>query len=212
MITEVIKNPDRSHTATWPGSRSSGHRREQLVSTINGRGRAETSRSSAEADCRTGGPSRGNDGDTESLVRLQRDRSHVHRARHAVKDQDIVVVGRRLLQKPHERTAEVYHAARLFELLPQQPNDLWQMDFTYIHIPGRRRLVVRNVTVIDYYSRYLLACHLTFSYSPSEVMDALKLAGQSGSCSSGRTTGETAVPGNRQRTVLHCSAVHRVRP
>ena len=24
----------------------------------------------------------------------------------------------------------------LFELLPQQPNELWQMDVTYIHIPG----------------------------------------------------------------------------
>jgi hypothetical protein len=30
----------------------------------------------------------------------------------------------------------VYQAARLFELLPQKPNDLWQMDVTYIQIPG----------------------------------------------------------------------------
>jgi hypothetical protein len=30
--------------------------------------------------------------------------------------------------------------------------------------------------VIDYYSRYLLACHLTFSYSATEVVFALKLA------------------------------------
>ncbi len=44
-------------------------------------------------------------------------------------------------------------AARLFELLPQQPNDLWQMDVTYIHIPGHGWWYA--VTVIDYYSRYL---------------------------------------------------------
>jgi hypothetical protein len=31
---------------------------------------------------------------------------------------------------------ELYQAARLFELLPQAPNELWQMDVTYIHIPG----------------------------------------------------------------------------
>jgi transposase InsO family protein len=80
----------------------------------------------------------------------------------------------RLLQKPRERAAEVYQAARLFELLPQQPNDLWQMDVTYIHIPSHGWWYA--VTVIDYYSRYLPACHLTFSYSATQVMYALKLA------------------------------------
>ena len=89
------------------------------------------------------------------------------RAGHAVKDREAYIVMRdhRLLQKPRERAAEVYQAARLFELLPQQPNDLWQMDVTYIHIPGHGWWYA--VTVIDYYSRYLLACHLTFSYSAS---------------------------------------------
>ena len=98
------------------------------------------------------------------------------RAGHAVKDREAYIVMRdhRLLQKPLERVAEVYQAARLFELLPQQPNDLWQMDVTYIHIPGHGWWYA--VTAIDYYSRYLLACHLTFSYSASEVMYALKLA------------------------------------
>ena len=41
-----------------------------------------------------------------------------------------------LLQQKRTRKAEVYQAAKLFELLPQGPNDLWQMDVTYIHIPG----------------------------------------------------------------------------
>jgi putative transposase len=98
------------------------------------------------------------------------------RAGYAVKNREAYIVMRdhRLLQKPRERAAEVYQAARLFELLPQKPNDLWQMDVTYIHIPGHGWWYA--VTVIDYYSRYLLACHLTFSYSATEAMFALKLA------------------------------------
>jgi putative transposase len=98
------------------------------------------------------------------------------RASHAVKNWKayIVMGDHRLLQKPRERAAEVYQTARHFELLPQRPNDLWQMDVTYIHIPGHRWWYA--ATVIDYYSRYLLACHLTFSYSATEVMFALKLA------------------------------------
>lgn len=79
-----------------------------------------------------------------------------------------------LLQKPKPRQAEVHQAAKLFELLPQGPNDLWQMDVTYVHIPGFGWWYA--VTVIDYYSRYLLACHLTSSYSAIEVVHGLKLA------------------------------------
>jgi putative transposase len=66
-----------------------------------------------------------------------------------------------LLRKRRARRPELYQAAKLFELLPQKPNDLWQMDVTYIHIPGYGWYYA--VTVIDYYSRYLLGCHLTSS-------------------------------------------------
>jgi len=80
-----------------------------------------------------------------------------------------------LLQKRRRRRApELYQAAKLFELLPQKSNDLWQMDVTYIHIPGYGWWYA--VTVIDYYSRYLLACHLTHSYSAIETAYGLKLA------------------------------------
>jgi transposase InsO family protein len=98
------------------------------------------------------------------------------RAGGAVKDREAYVVMRnhRLLQRPRVRVAELHQAARLFELLPQRPNDLWQMDVTYIHIPGHGWWYA--VTVIDYYSRYLLACHLTHSYSAAEVSHALGLA------------------------------------
>jgi len=98
------------------------------------------------------------------------------RAGSSVKDRQAYTVMREqgLLHKPKPRQAEVYQAAKLFELLPQQPNDLWQMDVTYVHIPGHGWWYA--VTVIDYYSRYLLACHLTTSYSALEAAHALKVA------------------------------------
>jgi transposase InsO family protein len=79
-----------------------------------------------------------------------------------------------LLHKRRRRPAELYQASKLFELLPSGPNELWQMDVTYVHIPGYGWWYA--VTVIDYYSRYLLAVRLTFSYCASEVIAALKEA------------------------------------
>jgi putative transposase len=98
------------------------------------------------------------------------------RAGHAVKNRVAYAVMRQhhLLHRRRSRAAEVYQAARLFELLPRQPNDLWQMDVTYIHIPGHGWWYA--VTVIDYFSRYLLGCYLTDSYSALEVAHGLKLA------------------------------------
>lgn len=98
------------------------------------------------------------------------------RAGQAVKDRAAYVVMKDhgLLQKRKARRAEIHQTAKLFELLPHAPNDLWQMDVTYIHLPGCGWWYA--VTVIDYYSRYLLACHLTPSYSAVETAYALKLA------------------------------------
>lgn len=79
-----------------------------------------------------------------------------------------------LLQKRRARAAELYQAAKLFELLPGGPNELWQMDVTYIHVPGFGWWYA--VTVIDYYSRYLLAAHLTPSYSAMAATEALTIA------------------------------------
>lgn len=75
-----------------------------------------------------------------------------------------------LLQRRRPRSPELYQAARLFELLPQGPNGLWQADVTYIHIPGCGWWYA--ATVIDYFSRYLLALHL----SPSNDAAALTVA------------------------------------
>jgi len=71
------------------------------------------------------------------------------RAGQAVQDRQAYVVMRAegLLHKPRPREPELYQAAKLFELLPQRPNDLWQMDVTYIHIPGYGWWYA--VTVID---------------------------------------------------------------
>ena len=79
-----------------------------------------------------------------------------------------------LLQKRRVRKAELYQAARLFELLPSAPNELWQADVTYLHIPGHGWWYA--VTVIDYYSRYLLACHFTPRSRAGDVNAALDVA------------------------------------
>ena len=79
-----------------------------------------------------------------------------------------------LQRKPKSREAELHQAAKLFDLLPSRPNDLWQADVTYIHIPGHGWWYA--VTVIDYYSRYLLALYLTSSFSAVEVGAAIDQA------------------------------------
>jgi putative transposase len=79
-----------------------------------------------------------------------------------------------LLLKRKTRVAEVYQAAKLWELMPTGPNELWQMDVTYIHIPGHGWWYA--VTVIDYYSRYLLAAYLTPSYSARAATEAIDQA------------------------------------
>ena len=79
-----------------------------------------------------------------------------------------------LLHKRRASAAELYQAAKLYELLPKGPNELWQMDVTYVHIPGYGWWYA--ITVIDYYSRYLLACHLTNSYCALEATKVLDMA------------------------------------
>jgi len=81
---------------------------------------------------------------------------------------------RRLLQRTRPSTPELYQAAKLAELLPEGVNELWQMDVTYLNIPGFGWWYA--VTVIDYFSRYLLAVHLTPSYRAADVALGLDLA------------------------------------
>ena len=73
----------------------------------------------------------------------------------------------------NKQVCKVVKAVRLFELLPKGPNELWQSDVTYIHIhihiPGHGWWYA--VTVIDYYSSYLLACPA----SPGEARESLEV-------------------------------------
>jgi putative transposase len=98
------------------------------------------------------------------------------RAGHKVKNRHAYRVMREhgLLHKRRASVAELYQASKLYELLPQGPNDLWQMDVTYVHIPGYGWWYA--ITVIDYYSRYLLACHLTNTYCALEATKVLDMA------------------------------------
>lgn len=86
----------------------------------------------------------------------------------------VVLKAADLLVKRRPRKAELYQTARLFELLPKGPNELWQADVTYVHIPGHGWWYA--VTVIDYFSRYLLALHLSPSHDAAAVVEAVDLA------------------------------------
>ncbi len=79
-----------------------------------------------------------------------------------------------LLHRRRCPAAALYQATKLYELLAKGPNQLWQMDVTYVHIPGYGWWYA--MTVIDYYSRYLLACHWTDSYCASEATAVLDMA------------------------------------
>ena len=101
------------------------------------------------------------------MCRREDDPVKDRQAYRVMKDQD-------LLQKRRPYKAEVYQASKLYELLPQKPNELWQMDVTYLYLPGYGWHYA--ITVIDYYSRYLLACYLTTSYSAVKAIYALAFA------------------------------------
>lgn len=72
------------------------------------------------------------------------------RAGHAVGKKFVYAVFKSegLLQQRRATKAELYQSAKLFKLLPSGPNDLWQADVTYLHIPGSGWWYA--VTVIDY--------------------------------------------------------------
>ena len=77
-------------------------------------------------------------------------------------------------ENPKPRKAELRQTKQLFDLLPRLPNELWQMDVTYIHMPQGTWWYA--ATVIDYYSRYLLACELKPFQNAVSAMAALDVA------------------------------------
>ena len=79
-----------------------------------------------------------------------------------------------LLQRRIPYQAELHQTRQLFELLVTAPNGLWQMDVTYVHVPQGQWWYI--VSVIDYYSRYLLTCSLTPFQNATAVSQALSKA------------------------------------
>lgn len=78
-----------------------------------------------------------------------------------------------LLHRRVKTSADYQQARYLFDLLPRGPNQVWQMDITYLALPQQWWYVV---TVIDYYSRYQLGCYLTPFQNAAAVVHSLSLA------------------------------------
>jgi len=57
---------------------------------------------------------------------------------------------------------------------PEGINQLWQVDFTEFQIPGYGTYYSTNI--LDYYSRYVLACLIRDSHTADELIAALEMA------------------------------------
>jgi putative transposase len=68
----------------------------------------------------------------------------------------------------------VVTAGKTFQHPTHRPNELWQTDFTYLHIVGWGWYYLS--TVLDDFSRYILAWTLRTSMSATDVMETLDLA------------------------------------
>ena len=68
----------------------------------------------------------------------------------------------------------VLSAGKVFQQPTHRPNELWQTDFTYLHVVGWGWYYLS--TVLDDYSRYILAWTLRTSMQAMDVMETLDLA------------------------------------
>ena len=68
----------------------------------------------------------------------------------------------------------VLSAGKTFQHPTHRPNELWQTDFTYLHVVGWGWYYLS--TVLDDYSRYILAWALRSSMQATDVMETLDLA------------------------------------
>jgi transposase InsO family protein len=71
---------------------------------------------------------------------------------------------------------------------PEGINQLWQVDFTEFQIPEYGTYYSTNI--LDYYSRYVLACLIRDSHTAAELIDALEMAKAEAS----RVLGEDCYP------------------
>ena len=63
----------------------------------------------------------------------------------------------------------VLSAGKVFQQPTHRPNELWQTDFTYLHVGGWGWYYLS--TVLDDYSRYILAWTLRTSMQATDVME-----------------------------------------
>ena len=92
------------------------------------------------------------------------------------------------LLKAHDLIASpayiVVKAAEAFHTQTTAPNQLWQTDFTYLKVIGWGRFYLS--TVLDDFSRYIIAWKLCSSMAASDVTDTLEMALAASGCAQAR--------------------------
>ena len=76
----------------------------------------------------------------------------------------------------------VIKASDEFHEKTTRPNELWQTDFTYLKVVGWGWFYLS--TILDDYSRYIVAWKLCTTMKASDVTDTLELALEASGCSS----------------------------
>ena len=81
-----------------------------------------------------------------------------------------------LLKKQKKRLKEIKnrYKRKLKELKPTKINQVWQMDVTYVYVEGDGFYFL--IDVQDYYSKYILAQRLCYSYNAKEAIETLRYA------------------------------------
>ena len=110
---------------------------------------------------------------------------------------DTPAQGPRLITSP---AFVVIKAADEFRDKTAAPNQLWQTDFTYLKVIGWGRFYLS--TILDDFSRYIIAWKLCTTMRAEDVTDTLKLALEASGCSSAEVVHKPRLP-QRQRLVLH---------
>jgi transposase-like protein len=94
----------------------------------------------------------------------------------------------------------VIKAADAFHTKTTRVNEMWQTDFTYFKIIGWGWMYLS--TVLDDYSRYIIAWKLCANMRAQDVTDTLDLALAASGCDSARSTPQAA-PAQRQWSQLY---------
>ena len=107
------------------------------------------------------------------------------------------------LLKAHDLIASpafiVVKAADEFKNKTTAPNQLWQTDFTYLKVVGWGWFYLS--TILDDFSRYIIAYKLCTTMKAEDVTDTLELALTASGCRQGKSCAQ-ATSAERQRFEL----------